>query len=151
MHEFGRRLGQQRARLGLTQAELAARTGIARRTQINYERGERAPDVTYLAQLSALGIALSELLGLTPDAFGANGPKASESIPTFSIGDPPLERAREAIVVLLSDPALRSRLAHGDAAMTATFADAVIALVEVSPTLAAIEANRQSVLRLIRG
>jgi len=52
---LGGRLREERKRLGLTQAQLAQRIGIAAPTQVGYEQGQRAPDVHYLAAFLRLG------------------------------------------------------------------------------------------------
>jgi transcriptional regulator with XRE-family HTH domain len=49
------RLREQREALGFTQQALAARCGIAARSQRNYESGERLPDAAYLAAITAAG------------------------------------------------------------------------------------------------
>jgi transcriptional regulator with XRE-family HTH domain len=53
---LGQRLAEERARLGLTQAEVADFAGVTRRTQINYETGERAPDAAYFKTLEKKGV-----------------------------------------------------------------------------------------------
>lgn len=54
--EFGPRLRQERKRLGLTQAQLAAAAGISAPTQVGYEQGSRAPDVHYLTAVERIGV-----------------------------------------------------------------------------------------------
>lgn len=55
---IGKRLRQERERLGLTQ-ELVANAGqVSRVSQSNYEAGRRIPDVEYLGRIAALGIDL---------------------------------------------------------------------------------------------
>lgn len=53
--EFGTRLREERDRLGLNQDELAARLGISKTSQSNYERGNRSPDADYLVAFVAAG------------------------------------------------------------------------------------------------
>ena len=53
--EFGSRLRQERKRLGLTQAQLAASVGISPPTQVGYELGSRSPDAHYLTAIERLG------------------------------------------------------------------------------------------------
>lgn len=50
---FGRRLKEERERLGLTQAAFAELGGVKRVSQHLYEQGERYPDVQYLESLQA--------------------------------------------------------------------------------------------------
>ena len=42
--------------MGLGQAEFGASAGVARKTQFNYETGERLPDAAYLAVLLGMGV-----------------------------------------------------------------------------------------------
>ena len=48
MFPIAERLREERARLGMNQDAFAAAAGVQRRTQVNYERGERSPDCAYL-------------------------------------------------------------------------------------------------------
>jgi len=50
---FDRRLKEERRNLGLTQAELAARTDVSTATQVAYEQGARRPGLDYLIALQA--------------------------------------------------------------------------------------------------
>jgi len=52
---IGERLKEERERLGLTQTEFAALGGAGRKTQFNYESGERTPDAAYLAAIAEAG------------------------------------------------------------------------------------------------
>lgn len=52
----GERIKEERERLGLSQAEFAALAGAHRKSQGNYESGERSPDANYLAALAAAGV-----------------------------------------------------------------------------------------------
>lgn len=53
---LGERLKEERLRLGLNQAELAAVGGVAKTSQFNYEKGERSPDAAYLAAVAVAGV-----------------------------------------------------------------------------------------------
>lgn len=55
MPDIGKRLYEERERLGLSQPALAEKCGVTMRSQRNYEKGERQPDAAYLAALSAAG------------------------------------------------------------------------------------------------
>lgn len=55
MYTVGDRLKEERERLGLSQAALGETCGVQKRTQINYEKGERAPDALYLAAFDRVG------------------------------------------------------------------------------------------------
>ncbi|MBP6897386.1 MAG: helix-turn-helix transcriptional regulator [Pseudacidovorax sp.] len=49
------RLREERERLGLSQEKFGALGGVLKRAQINYEKGERAPDSAYLAAIAEAG------------------------------------------------------------------------------------------------
>lgn len=53
---LGERLKEERVRLGLNQAEMAALGGVAKTSQFNYEKGERSPDAAYLVAVEAAGV-----------------------------------------------------------------------------------------------
>lgn len=52
---IGERLRAERVRLDLSQEEFAALAGAHRKSQGNYEKGERQPDAAYLAAIAAAG------------------------------------------------------------------------------------------------
>ncbi len=72
---IGERLRAERERLGLNQTDFAALGGIGRKTQFNYESGERSPDGAYLSAIAAGGADINYILTgqrqgapvLTPD------------------------------------------------------------------------------------
>ncbi|WP_418648871.1 helix-turn-helix domain-containing protein [Thauera butanivorans] len=51
----GERLREERERMGLSQEAMGAIGGVKKLAQFNYEKGERAPDSTYLAAIAAAG------------------------------------------------------------------------------------------------
>lgn len=53
---IGTRLRGERERLGLGQVALGAMAGVAKNTQLNYERGPRTPDANYLAAVARYGV-----------------------------------------------------------------------------------------------
>lgn len=59
---FGSRLREERARIGLAQADLAAIGGVGRSSQNIYETDVRCPDVRYLQRVRAVGIDVVYLL-----------------------------------------------------------------------------------------
>lgn len=59
---FGKRLRQERDRLGLSQADFASIGGVKRTTQHIYESDVRVPDVTYLENIRSAGVDLGFLL-----------------------------------------------------------------------------------------
>lgn len=55
MQLFGERLKEERVRLGFSQEEFASKCLISKRSQVNYEHSERAPDLNYLREMAELG------------------------------------------------------------------------------------------------
>jgi len=51
----GHRLRQERIRIGMSQDGFAALAGQSRKSQINYEKGDRSPDIEYLAAIQVAG------------------------------------------------------------------------------------------------
>jgi len=64
---LGKRLREERERLGMTQEEFGALGGVLRETQYLYEQGKRTPSVEYLLGVVAGGASLEFL------AFGERG------------------------------------------------------------------------------
>lgn len=58
MEDFGKRLKEERERLGFTQGKFAELCGVGRTAQFNYERGERHPGSLYLDAAEKLGVDL---------------------------------------------------------------------------------------------
>lgn len=56
MSDFSTRLKSERKRLGMNQAELGAAAGVSKGAQLNYESGERSPNVEYLQAIAAAGV-----------------------------------------------------------------------------------------------
>jgi len=59
---FGRRLREERERLGFSQAALAAAGGVQRLAQSLYEKERSAPTIRYLSGISTVGIDLRYIL-----------------------------------------------------------------------------------------
>lgn len=53
--DIGTRLKNERERLGMSQSDFAALAEIGRKSQFNYETGERSPDAQYLAAIANAG------------------------------------------------------------------------------------------------
>jgi transcriptional regulator with XRE-family HTH domain len=60
--DIGSRLKDERELLKLNQEDFAALGGVGRKTQFNYESGERAPDGAYLAALAQHGVDVQYIL-----------------------------------------------------------------------------------------
>lgn len=56
LEALGLRLRSERKRLGLTQAELASRTGVSRAAVATYEAGRTPPDVEFIDRLREAGV-----------------------------------------------------------------------------------------------
>lgn len=59
MDTIGFRLRAERERLSFSQEAFANKGGVHRRTQVNYESGERNPDAAYLAAIAGLGVDIT--------------------------------------------------------------------------------------------
>lgn len=60
--EQGKRLKEERERLGISQADFAKACGVGRTAQFNYESGKRSPDGDYLHAAGELGVDTGYLL-----------------------------------------------------------------------------------------
>lgn len=76
---IGARLREERSRLGVSQTELAVACGIAKNTQLNYEKDERSPDAKYLTAAEALGMDVYYVL------IGKRLPISSDQLSPFEI------------------------------------------------------------------
>jgi transcriptional regulator with XRE-family HTH domain len=56
MMDFGKRLKEERERLGLSQAKFADGCGVGKTAQYTYEKGEREPSWSYMDAASKLGV-----------------------------------------------------------------------------------------------
>lgn len=63
---IGERIREERVRLNFSQAAFAGRVGVHRRTQINYEKGDRKPDTDYLQALAESGVDVGYVLTGSP-------------------------------------------------------------------------------------
>jgi transcriptional regulator with XRE-family HTH domain len=53
---YAERLRKERARLGLSQAQVCTAGGVSKSTQVAYESNQRVPDLEYLNNVAALGV-----------------------------------------------------------------------------------------------
>lgn len=56
MLTYGKRLKEERERMGLTQTALADIASVTKVTQINYEKDSRKPDIEYLELIKNAGV-----------------------------------------------------------------------------------------------
>lgn len=74
---IGKRLKEERERLGLNQTDFAAAGGVGRKSQFNYEEDERRADTAYLVAIANIGadvryIITGEREGPPPLALSAD-------------------------------------------------------------------------------
>ena len=70
--ELGRRLREERTRVGLSQQALGEACGVRKQAQLKYESGDSTPSADYLAALSNLGIDPAYVLTGRPSGALAN-------------------------------------------------------------------------------
>ena len=64
-NNLGKKIASARKKSSLTQSDLASRVGVTAQAVSKWERGNACPDIAILDEIAnALGISLSELLGL---------------------------------------------------------------------------------------
>lgn len=98
--ELGKRLKEERQRLGLTQQAMAEACDSSKRAQLNYEAGDQVPGGLYLAAAAGLGVDV---------VFVLTGERAEESKAAANAEDAALldqvhrvgPRARKLILDLL--------------------------------------------------
>ena len=56
MTDFGKRLKEERERIGVSQARLAEACGVGKTAQYTYERGVRQPSLSYMEAAEKLGV-----------------------------------------------------------------------------------------------
>lgn len=59
---FGIRLSDERKRIGLNQKEFSEIAGVSKTSQVNYESGERSPNVEYLQAIISTGVDIYYIL-----------------------------------------------------------------------------------------
>ena len=74
---MGKRLREERVRLGFNQMDFGELAGVKKNAQINYESGKRSPDAAYLSAIATAGVdILYVLTGVPADpAWLADMPK----------------------------------------------------------------------------
>lgn len=102
---IGERIREERERLGLSQADFAALAGAHRKSQGNYESGDRYPDAAYLAAIAEAGADVGYIVTGKRDGPPRAVLKAEEQllVERYRASPPPLRDA--ALRVLLGgDP-----------------------------------------------
>jgi transcriptional regulator with XRE-family HTH domain len=59
---FGKRLSEERKRIGLNQTEFGKIGGVTKTSQVNYESGERSPNVDYWQAIASTGADVQYIL-----------------------------------------------------------------------------------------
>jgi transcriptional regulator with XRE-family HTH domain len=144
LHILGDRLMQERARLGMTQAELASLTGITRRTQINYESGQRAPDAAYLGAVDKKGIDALFVVTGRRQPSGRTELHVAERDTKYQITGLLSGNVRAATIAVLQHMRSQPNAFDVDRA-----AEAVVALAEMSKTPDEVTRNATHVLKLM--
>ena len=160
MSDFSDRLREERKRLSLTQADMAAAGGVKPNAQVHYESGDRAPTSDYLHRLLGAGIDVPFLFTGRRSLSGPTSPPSSDTdavrVPLFSatgsmgsgndlitedvlIGDVPISRHWLQLNVPRSRPeALQMVHAYGDS-MAGTLNSGDFAIVDTDCTVADID------------
>ena len=160
MSDFSDRLREERKRLSLTQADMAAAGGVKPNAQVHYESGDRAPTSDYLHRLLGAGIDVPFLFTGRRSLTGAVPAPASDAdavrVPLFSatgsmgdgndlitedvlVGDVPISRHWLQLNVPRSRPeALQMVHAYGDS-MAGTLNSGDFAIVDTDCTVADID------------
>lgn len=66
------RLKNERERIGLSQVAFAAVGGVGRTAQVNYEKGERFPDLAYLEAIAKIGCDIQYIVLGEPSSAKIN-------------------------------------------------------------------------------
>jgi transcriptional regulator with XRE-family HTH domain len=86
--EISTRLREERKRLGLSQTEFAAKAKVHLKSQMNYEKGDRAPDAAYLSAIAAAGAdVLYILTGERREGLDAAGVAMFETMAMAGLED----------------------------------------------------------------
>lgn len=93
--DIGTRLRGERERLGLNQMDLAGCAGIGRKSQFNYESGDRLPDAGYLAAVATAGVDVLYVVTGERDAAPETRLPAQEQrlLALFRLADPSVQMA----------------------------------------------------------
>ena len=100
---FGKRLAEERKRLGLKQAEFAARVGATVPQQSFYENGRRELRAAYLARLPEAGVDVFYVLTGRRGESGGPGSGTSDLLATYLTVSPEMRRALDALVRTLRE------------------------------------------------
>lgn len=83
MNTIGERLREERVRLGMSQSAFGATAGVTKTTQINYEKGARAPDAEYLAAAHRIGVDIHYVIAGVRSAAADLQPEESALVENY--------------------------------------------------------------------
>lgn len=98
------RLREERERLGLTQESFGAAGGVLKRAVINYEKGERFPDASFMAGVAAVGADVQYIVTgkrASADAVGLTSDEA-QLLSIYKQADPQARQALQSVAALAS-------------------------------------------------
>lgn len=117
---FSFRLREERERLELNQVEFGAIGGVKKLAQINYEKGAREPDASYLAAISTVGADVLYILtgrrGQPVSAGAALGAQQRALLNSFEMCTPAAQKQLLQLAALLAAglPAGEQKSVGGD-------------------------------------
>jgi transcriptional regulator with XRE-family HTH domain len=145
---------EERARLGLTQAEVAEIGKVTRRTQINYENGERSPDASYFRLLDKKGLDSLYVITGRREPSDADFGVAENKTPYEVKGLKPANVRAACMLVfneLLTNEESGVKTKSPKKTVDANrVAEAIIVLAEMSESAEDVKQNASHVLRLLR-
>jgi DNA-binding XRE family transcriptional regulator len=156
LRSVGERIAEERARLGLTQAEVADFGAVTRRTQINYETGARAPDAAYLKALENAGFdALYILVGRRESSDANAGFGVAEPAGNYVIPGLKPANVRAAALAVFEAVLQKAVVANGDSSSKSMpnaerVAEAIVVLANMSESVEDVRRNAVHVLQLLK-
>jgi transcriptional regulator with XRE-family HTH domain len=153
---LGGRLAEERARLGFTQSQIADFANVTRRTQINYESGERAPDAAYLKILEKKGIdPLYIVAGRRETAHESVALRAAESGADYQLQGLKPANVRAAATAVFEAVFAESKKTRSARASSANFdaarvAEAIVVLANMSETVEDVKQHAAHVVQLLK-
>jgi transcriptional regulator with XRE-family HTH domain len=107
MTDFGTRLREERNRLGMSQEEFAAISGVGLNAQGRYERGMRSPRADYLMSIAARGVDILYLLTGVQYCPPATDEEAMMLQGVRRIGADDRQAIRQIITTLAQQPSVK--------------------------------------------
>lgn len=108
--DMGKRLREERKRLGMSQETLAALGAVRKQAQLKYESGQSAPSADYLAMIEVRGVDVGYVLTGTPSADLA--PDEADLLQRYRAAHPAVRAAITAALSTVGDTAAREHPAE---------------------------------------